>query len=301
MPLAFYSMNSGRHYHKQDKEPMINRKINMNILKPSVIALTILLAAALLVSGAHAAGVQRSSYIVSNLSCSSCLASIEAELKGLSGTIGMDANLQKSRVTVDHQPELDSEKIALAITNIGYPARLDWTGTIPEQNITRYQQRSRYSSGCSSGGCGSSGGAGNGSTAWKAAPSSGTISRTTMQVSNLSCTSCLNNIAAELRTIQETYGMKSYLSRGIVIVDHANTYENDKVAAAISGLGYPARVMATDEVPAGKAFSDGSTNASSPNQVRPRGSGCNSTGPCNATSTSWQKLYNRYFTQTNSN
>ena len=271
----------------------------MNNLKQSVIALTILFVAALLVSGAHAAGVQRSSYIVNNLSCSSCLATIEAELKGLPGTIGMDANLQQGRVIVDHQPELDSEKIALAITSIGYPARVDWTATVPDQNVNRYQQRSRYSSGCSSGGCGSSAGAGNGPTAWKAAPTAGTISRTTLQVSNLSCTSCLNNIAAKLRTIPETYGMKSYLSRGVVIVDHAKTYKNDKVAAAISGLGYPARVMATNEVPAQKAFSAVPQNGS-PNQVRKRGNGCNSKSPCNATSTSWQKLYNRYFTQTNS-
>jgi copper chaperone CopZ len=279
---------------------MIIRKLNMNNLKRSIIALTILFVAALMVNGAQAAGVQRSSYIVGNLSCSSCLATIEAELKGLTGTIGMDADLQQGRITVDHQPELDYKKIASAITNLGYPAKVDWTATVPERNVNRYQQRSRYSAGCSSGGCGSSGGEGNGPTAWKAAPTAGTISRTTLQVSNLSCTSCLNNIAAELRTIPETYGMKSYLSRGVVIVDHATTYENDKIAAAISGLGYPARVTATNEVPAEKAFSAEAPQIGSPNQVRPRGSGCNSKSPCNATSASWQKLYNRYFTQTNS-
>ena len=271
----------------------------MNNLKRSVIALTILLAAALLVSGAQAAGVQRTSFIVNNLSCSSCLATIEAELKGLPGTIGMDANLQQGRVTVDHQPELDSEKIALVITNVGYPAEVNWTATVPDQNVTRYQQRSKYSSGCSSGGCGSSGGAGTNPTVWKAAPTDGTIIRTTLQVSNLSCTSCLNTIAGELSKLSETYGMNGYLSRGIVIVDHADTLETSRIAAIISDLGYPARTVASNEVPSRKAFSATSQNKPS-NQIRPSGSGCNSKNPCNATSTSWQKLYNRYFTQTNS-
>lgn len=271
----------------------------MNNLKRSVIALTILLAAALLVSGVQAAGVQRTSYIVNNLSCSSCLATIEAELKGLPGTIGMDANLQKSRVTVDHQPELDSEKIALAITNAGYPAEVDWTATVPDQNVNRYQQRSKFSSGCSSGGCGSSGGTGAGPTAWKTAPTGGTIIRTTLQVGNLSCTSCLNNIAGELSKLSETYGMNGYLSRGVVIVDHADTLETSRIAATISDLGYPARAVASNEVPAQKAFSATPQNRPS-NQIIPGGIGCDSKGPCNATSASWKKLYNRYFTQTNS-
>ena len=274
-------------------------KQNMNNWKRLTIALTNLLMAAMLVSGVQAAGVQRTSYIVSNLSCSSCLATIEAELKGLPGTIGMDANLQQGRVVVDHQPELDYEKIASAITNVGYPAKVDWTATVPDQNVTRYPQRSKYSSGCSSGGCGSSGGAGAGPSVWKAAPANGTISRTTLQVSNLSCTSCLNNIAAELSKLSDTYGMKGYLSRGIVIVDHTNTLENSRIAAIISGLGYPAKVVSTNEIQAKKAFSKVPKNRS-PNQVRRTGGGCNSKGPCNATSASWQKLYNRYFTQTNS-
>ncbi|MEN8233065.1 MAG: heavy metal-associated domain-containing protein [Thermodesulfobacteriota bacterium] len=271
----------------------------MNNWKRLAIALTGLLMAALLLSGAQAAGVQRTSYIVNNLSCSSCLATIEAELKGLPGTIGMDANLQQSRVIVDHQPELDYEKIASAITNVGYPAKVDWTATVPDQNVTRYQQRSKYSSGCSSGGCGSSGGAGAGPTAWKATPATGTISRTTLQVSNLSCTSCLNNIAAELSKLSDTYGMNGYLSRGIVIVDHTSALENSRIAAIISGLGYPARAVSTNEVPAQKAFSKTPRNRS-PNQGVRSGSGCNSRrGPCNATSASWKTLYKRYVEKPN--
>jgi len=262
-------------------------------------AISILLLSFILAAYANAATVKRSCFIVDNLSCTSCLATIEAELKGLPGTIGMDANLQKNRVTVDHQPELDSEKIALAITNVGYPAEVDWTATVPDQNVTRYPQRSRYSSGCSNGSCGSSAGTGNDFTAWKTAPATGTISRTTLQVRNLSCSSCLSAIADELSKLSETYGMKGYLSRGIVIVDHTDTLETGRIAAIISDLGYPARAIANNEVPAQKAFSATPQNRRS-NQLSRSGIGCNSKSPCNATAASWQKLYNRYFTQKNS-
>ena len=271
----------------------------MNNWKRLAITLTNLLMAAMLVSGAQAAGVQRTSYIVSNLSCTSCLATIEAELKGLPGTIGMDADLQQGRVTVDHLPSLNYEQIATTISKLGYPAKVDWSATVPEQYTKEFAQQSKYSSGCSSGGCSTSGGAGAGPTTWKTPPAAGTISRTTLQVSNLSCTSCLNNIAAEMSKLSDTYGMNGYLSRGIVIVDHTDTLENSRIAAIISDLGYPAKVVSTNEIQAKKAFSAAPRNGS-PNQGVRSGSGCNSKGPCNATSSSWQKLYNRYFTQTNS-
>jgi copper chaperone CopZ len=175
---------------------------------------------------------------------------------------------------------------------------MEWTATLPEQYTTRFAERSRYGSGCSSGGCGSSGEAGAGPTAWKAAPASGTLNRTTLQVSNLSCTSCLSNIAERLRNIPETYGMNGYLNRGIVIVDHADVSINTEIATAISGLGYPARVVATNEIPAQKAFTS-TPGSGSRGQARSTGSGCNNKRPCNATSASWQKLYQRYFIQTN--
>ncbi len=248
---------------------------------------------------ANAATVQRSNFIVGNLSCTSCLATIEAELKGMPGALGMNADLRQGLVTVDHLSSLDYEQIASAISNLGYPATVDWTATVPDQYTKKFARQSSYRSGCSSGGCGVSGGAGAGPTAWKAAPATGTISRTTMQVSNLSCTSCLANIAAELSKLSDTYGMNGYLSRGVVLVDHADTLENNRIAAIISGLGYPARVVSTNEIPAQKTFTATTNNGSANPAVR-SGGGCGSNGPCNATSASWQKLYNRYFTQTDS-
>jgi copper chaperone CopZ len=297
MPLANIEMDSDIFLKHIGKLKRGNMKHTKN--KIIITALSSLLALFFLAAYVYAETVQRSNFTVGNLSCTSCLATIEAELKRLQGTVGMDADLRAGRVTVDHFSSLEYEKIAKAITSLGYPAAMEWTGTLPEQYSNRFAAQSRYRSGCSSGGCGTSGGAGAGPTAWKAAPADGTISRTTMQVSNLSCTSCLTNIAAALSKFPDTYGMNSYLSRGVVIVDHATAEKNDKIAATISGLGYPARVLATNELPAQKAFSASPGNRSS-NQVRRAGGGCNSGGPCNATSASWKKLYNRYVSKTES-
>ena len=272
----------------------------MDSNKKTIITVSALLVSIVLVAHAYGASVQRSNFAVGNLSCTSCLATIEAELKGMPGALGMEADLRQGRVTVDHLASLDNEQIAAAISNLGYPATMEWTATLPRQYSNKFARKSSYRSGCSSGGCGSSGGAGAGPTAWKAAPAGVMINRTTLQVSNLSCTSCLNNIAAELSKLSDTYGMNGYLSRGIVLVDHAETLENSRIAAVISGLGYPARVLATNGVPAQKAFAAPSDNSPANPAVRP-GRGCGSRGPCNATSASWQKLYQRYFTQSNSN
>ena len=271
----------------------------MDQIKKITSALSILVMSLFWATYAHAETVQRSNYIVKNLSCTSCLATIETELKGVPGTLGMDADLRQGRVTVDHLSSLESEQIAATISKLGYPATMEWTATVPDKFTNKFAQQSRYRSGCSSGGCGVSGGAGSGPTAWKAAPANDTISRTTLQVSNLSCSSCLSNISAELSKLTDTYGMNGYLSRGIVIVDHADALENSRIAAIISDLGYPARVLATNEVPAQQAFTTAPNRRSAKPAVR-SGRGCGTKGPCNATSASWQKLYNRYFTQTNS-
>ncbi len=270
----------------------------MNQNKKIIAVLSVILLGLLVAVQANSTTVQRSNFNVDNLSCTSCLATIEAELKGVPGTLGMNADLRQGRVTVDHLSSLDSEQIASIISKLGYPATLEWTATVPEQYSEKFAQDSRYRSGCSSGGCGSSGGAVAGLTAWKAAPAEGTISRTTLQVSNLSCTSCLANIAAELSKLPDTYGMNGYLSRGVVLVDHTDTLENSRIAAIISGLGYPAKVVATNEIPAQKAFAN-SPGTGSANPAVGSGRGCGSKGPCNATSSSWQELYNRYVTQTN--
>ena len=262
-------------------------------------ALSAILLGLIFAASAGAAPLKRSNFIVGNLSCTSCLANIETELKGMPGAVGMNADLRQGRVIVDHLDTLSSEQIAAAISKLGYPAAMEWTATLPENYTNRFSGKSQYASGCSGGGCNVSGRTGAEPATWKIPPADTTVSRTTLQVSNLTCTSCLSNIAAELGKLANTYGMNGYLSRGIVIVDHAADLESSRIAAIISDLGYPARAVASNNIPAQEAFST-KAGVDAEQGVRPRG-GCNSNGPCNATAASWQKLYNRYFTKPDSN
>ena len=246
---------------------------------------------------ADSATVQRSSFLVGNIACTSCLAAIETELKGAPGTLGMKADIRTGRVTVDHLSTLDCEQIAAVITGLGYPATVDWTATVPDRYTRKFAGRNNFNAGCTGGNCDISGTAGAGPAGWNAVPASGTISRTTLQVSNMTCTSCLASIADELRSMPGTYGMQGYLSRGVIIVDHAAAFDNSRLAAAITDLGYPARILALNEIPVQKAYSysaKGEGGDKPDSQFAP-GYSCSSKGPCNATSASWQKLYNRYF------
>ena len=132
---------------------------------------------------------------------------------GLDSCINLfQVGFQDSHCPLYHLVLRHEEIIPSRITsyNVCY-TKLLRTATLPEQYTNKFAQQSRYSSGCSSGGCGVSGGAGAGPTAWKAAPATGTINRTTLQVSNLSCTSCLANIAAELGKLADTYGMNGFV------------------------------------------------------------------------------------------
>jgi copper chaperone CopZ len=61
---------------------------------------------------------------VSRLSCGSCLATIEAELRKFDGMVEMQGDLFKGQVVVGHTPELTPEKIAAVITDLGYPAKV---------------------------------------------------------------------------------------------------------------------------------------------------------------------------------
>jgi copper chaperone CopZ len=266
----------------------------MNLNNKITIALGFFLVALFFAVQAGSTTVQRSNFIVNNLACSSCLATIEAELKTVPGTLGMDADLNSGRIIVDHLSTLSCDQIAARISQLGYPATVDWTATVPDQYLKRFSRQNRLNSNCSSGGCSSPTGTDAGLMTWNAAPASGVVSRTTLRVNNLTCTSCLANIAAELRQIPETYGMKGYLSRGVVIVDHAASLDNSRIVAVISQLGYPARIVALNEVPAPKAYAAGFSNTIS-NDASVNGYSCNSKGPCNATAASWQELYRRYF------
>jgi copper chaperone CopZ len=261
---------------------------NQAALRPITLFLLLILFSA---TTAYGGTVKRTSLQVGNLTCTSCLAAIEEELTGLPGAIGMTGDVRAGIVLVDHAPALDGETIARAITARGYPAAIDWSADIAEQNAFTFNDYSRNASGCG-GGCNRSGGAASGPRIWNPeARQAGPVTRTTMQVANLSCSSCLANIEAELQGMVGTVGMTGDLAKGIVTVEHMDTVAGADIAAAISRLGYPARIVST----AGNASLQAKPASGQKPAYESRFSGANcSRRNCNATASAWKKLYRRY-------
>jgi copper chaperone CopZ len=251
------------------------------------LALIVLLMTAATTFGAE---LKRTSLQVNNLSCASCLASIEEALRGLSGAIGMDGDIRTGRVIVDHLADLDGEVLAAAITANGYPAKVDWTADIDKRQAITFDRSSRCSSGC--GGAGTTDAA-SGARVWDPqAARSGKVSRTIMQVANLSCTSCLANIEEALRTIPGTIGMIGDLNKGLVAVDHLVSLSGDQVAAAISDIGYPARIVSSSGNTNGKDAKTESKASSIASRISSYG--CNRRRNCTATASAWKQLYRKY-------
>jgi len=96
---------------------------------------------------AFAGDIKRTTLLVSNLVCVSCLARIEIEIKSLVGTIGMISNLKKRIVIVDHKLFLGEKEIAEAITGIGYPAKVISTTNLAEHKAVSFSQGKKYSRG----------------------------------------------------------------------------------------------------------------------------------------------------------
>jgi len=107
--------------------------------------------------------LKRTNLLVDNLSCSSCLNTIEQELSAMTGFVGMAGDLRRGQILVDHQAAMDEEDIATAITRAGYPARVDWTASITEDKANVFPRSATPSQSCG-GGCSS--GAGKGSATW---------------------------------------------------------------------------------------------------------------------------------------
>lgn len=263
---------------------------NQPTLRPISLFLLLLLFSA---TTAHGGTVKRTSLQVENLTCSSCLAAIQDELTGLPGAIGMNGNVRTGIIIVDHDPVLAGETIARAITARGYPATIDWSADIVKQQAFGFNDKSRIASGCG-GGCNASGAAASGPRVWNPeARQAGPVSRTTMQVSNLSCSSCLANIEAELQGMTGTVGMTGDLAKGIVAVDHLDTVAAADIAAAISRLGYPARILSS--VDNAKLQDRPTSDRQAAPTSRFGGANC-SRRKCNATSSAWKELYRRYLT-----
>ena len=69
------------------------------------------------------------------------------------------------------------------------------------------------------------------------------LTETTLQVSNLSCGSCLGNIEAELSKSAGMVGMSADLGKGLVAIRHTDELSPEKIASTITGIGYPAKVL----------------------------------------------------------
>ncbi|MBU0481213.1 MAG: heavy-metal-associated domain-containing protein [Proteobacteria bacterium] len=108
------------------------------------------------------------------------------------------------------------------------------------------------------------------STAGEAAPlPTGDVEETTLQVSRLSCGSCLYTIESELRKFDGMVGMKADLASGLVVVAHTKDFTPARIASVITETGYPATVV--DSAAAGNLPKPGASGSG--------GSGCNGCGP----------------------
>jgi copper chaperone CopZ len=124
-PLLYEKWNSGT----APKNFTNYREGQMNQNKKIIAVLSTLLLPFILALQANSATVHRSNFIVNKLSCTSCLATIEAELKGVPGALGMDADIRAGKVTVDHLSTLNSERQHCRNNiQINLPSR---AGTVP--------------------------------------------------------------------------------------------------------------------------------------------------------------------------
>jgi len=93
--------------------------------------------------------------------------------------------------------------------------------------------------------------------------------QTTLQVSRLSCSSCLATIEDELQKFDGMLGMRADLAQGLVTVSHTEAFPPEKIAETISGAGYPAKVIEVAQV-----------NGSTPPVTAPTGYGCGGSSGC---------------------
>jgi copper chaperone CopZ len=69
--------------------------------------------------------------------------------------------------------------------------------------------------------------------------------RTTIQVAQMRCSSCLRVIDAELRKVPGIVGMTAKFREELVIVDHETGVAGKEIADIITGFGYPTTVLSS--------------------------------------------------------
>ncbi len=121
------------------------------------------------------------------------------------------------------------------------------------------------------------------------------LQRTTMQVGNLTCPSCLTLIEGKLKRVAGMTGIAADLRRGLVFADHSSSLSGDQIAGFITNLGYPAEVINQEVVSEDEILMFDRRSVS-----RCGVGGCN-TGGCNATGDTWRKLFQRVVNSVNNN
>lgn len=112
------------------------------------------------------------------------------------------------------------------------------------------------------------------------------LKQTTLEVSNLSCGSCLSRIDDTLKGHAGYSKLGADLRQGIVVVEHESTLKEQTIAKAISDIGYPAKVVAEKEI------------SKAPNLFKGQGAGYGCCGGgrssgCSASASTWKRLFNR--------
>ncbi len=110
--------------------------------------------------------VTRTTMKVANLSCISCLTNIKAELSTFTGTIGMNSDLSKGIVAIDHESSINGNKIAGIITNLDYPAKVISSVKVPSAKSFAYVKSTGRSANAGRG-CGTNSPCNATSASWK--------------------------------------------------------------------------------------------------------------------------------------
>lgn len=116
--------------------------------------------------------------------------------------------------------------------------------------------------------------------------------RTTMQVANLSCFSCLYKIRKKLRGVKGVLALNWDFNRGLIYVVHEPVVTGERLTGLISSIGYPARILSNDQLGKSGSFLNPSGARAS---LQERDSECFRC--CSATASTWKKLFDRLFGQ----
>lgn len=116
------------------------------------------------------------------------------------------------------------------------------------------------------------------------------MTKTTFDVANLSCGSCLSRIYGAIGSLEGFVSMAGDIRAGKVSVVHRDSLESQTIADAITDIGYPAQVSQS-EVVDGVDLGSGGTRIGG-GCCRGLASDATTTRPCSATLSSWKRLYN---------